>query len=503
MAKITINKDIEKSKRNKISRHIYGHFAEHLGRCIYDGFWVGEGSPIPNTRGIRKDIVEALKKIKTPNLRWPGGCFADEYHWKDGIGPRESRPTTINTHWGGVLENNHFGTHEFFDLCKQLGCEPYICGNVGSGTIQEMAKWVEYITFHGKSTMADLRRKNGREDPWKIKYWAIGNENWGCGGNMTAEYYADLYCRYSTYCRDYSGNKLYKVACGPVGEYPLEWVLDWVDVLMKKTLSKLGFGSMIHGLALHYYTRAGIGASATKFNENKWLLTMEKALYMEELIIKISEIMEKYDPNKNIDLIIDEWGTWWRVEKGTKPGFLYQQNTMRDALVASLSLDIFNRHCDRVHMANIAQTVNVLQAMVLTKDEEMIFTPTYHVFEMYKVHQEASLLPMNIKSEIYKHELPSIHASASLDDNGKSHISLCNIDPNNEIGVLIEFSQTDLEHKNCKARILRGDQMNSHNTFESPEIIKPVEFNSANFNVGKNQINFKMPSMAIMVIEID
>jgi alpha-N-arabinofuranosidase len=503
MAKITITTDIEKSSRNKISRHIYGHFAEHLGRCIYDGFWIGEDSSIPNTRGIRKDIVEALKKLKIPNLRWPGGCFADEYHWKDGIGPPKSRPTTINTHWGGVLENNHFGTHEFFDLCEQLGCEPYICGNVGSGSIQEMAQWIEYITFKGKSTMAELRKKNGRDIPWKIKYWAIGNENWGCGGNMTAEYYADLYWRYSTYCKDFSGNKLYKVACGPVGEYPLEWVLDWVDVLMKRNLSILVFGSMIHGLALHYYTRAGFGASATKFNENKWVLTMEKALYMEELIIKISEIMDKYDPNKNVDLIIDEWGTWWRVEKGTNPGFLYQQNTMRDALVASLSLDIFNRHCDRVHMANIAQTVNVLQAMILTKGEEMILTPTYHVFEMYKVHQEAILLPMDIKSEIYKKELPAIHGSASMDDSGKIHISLCNIDPNNEIDVSIELSQTDLEHKNCKAQILRGDQMNAHNTFESPEIIKPVEFSSADFNIGKSQLNFKMPSMAIMVINID
>ncbi len=501
MAKITINTEKQRKKKT-ISKHIYGHFSEHLGRCIYDGFWVGEDSSIPNTQGIRNDIVEALRKINIPNLRWPGGCFADEYHWKDGIGPREMRPTMINTHWGGLTENNHFGTHEFFDLCDQLGCEPYICGNVGSGTVQEMAQWIEYMTFEGKSPMADLRRENGREEPWKIKYWGVGNENWGCGGNMTAEYYSDLFCRYSTYCRGFSGNRLYKVACGPVGEYPMDFVLHWTEVLMKRVATRMAEIPLIHGLSLHYYTRAGFGTSATKPSQKKWALTMKKALYMDELLVKIKEVMNKYDPYKRISLIVDEWGCWWRVEKGTNPSFLYQQNTMRDALVASLHLDIFNLHCDRVHMTNIAQTVNVLQALILTKDEKMILTPTYHVFEMYKVHQDATLIPIDIKSEIYNKELPAIHGSSSIDKEDKIHVSLCNIDPNNDIDVSIEFTRTDLENKSLTASILRGVQINSHNTFDSPENIKPKEFDSSRFKVGKNELNFKMPSMAIIVIEI-
>lgn len=509
MAKIIINTDEEEKDRKKISKHIYGHFAEHLGRCIYDGIYVGEDSKIPNTRGVRNDIVEALKKIKIPNLRWPGGCFADEYHWKDGIGPKENRPRTINTYWGGVIENNSFGTHEFFDLCEQLECEPYICGNVGSGTIQEMAQWIEYLTFDGESTIANLRRENGSEEPWKIKYWGVGNENWGCGGHMTAEYYSDLFCRYSTYCRNFSNNKLYKIACGPVGELPIEWVLHWVDVLMKKTMTVLSIEPIIQGISLHYYTRTGIlgdSRPATDFNKRKWLITMQRAYYMDELLTKISEIMDKYDSNKKIGLIVDEWGAWWGVEPGTNPSFLYQQNTMRDALVASIHLDIFNTHCDRVHMANIAQTVNVLQAMVLTKGEKMILTPTYHVFDMYKVHQDATLLPMSIKSEGYgndKEKISAIHGSASIDENEKIHISFCNIDPDNAINVSIELPKIDFKDKEINARILQAEQMNAHNTFDCPENVKPMEFKSSNFKIMGNNLSCKMPSKAILVIEIE
>jgi len=353
-----------------IEKYIYGHFAEHLGRCIYEGFWVGQDSPIPNTRGIRNDVVEALRKIKPPVLRWPGGCFADEYHWKDGIGPRERRPARVNTHWGGVTENNHFGTHEFMDLCEQLGADPYICGNVGSGTVQEMAEWVEYITFAGKSEMADLRRQNGREEPWRLPFFGVGNENWGCGGHMRPEYYADLYRRYQTYVRHYSGNRVYKVACGPTGDY------RWTEVLMREA------GRWMDGLSLHYYTLPGTWekkGSATQFDESEWFSTLRNALHMEELIRRHSAIMDRYDPQRRVGLIVDEWGTWYDVEPGTNPGFLYQQNTLRDALVAGIHLNIFNNHAERVKMANIAQTVNVLQAMILTDGPRMIVTPTYHV----------------------------------------------------------------------------------------------------------------------------
>ena len=310
-SRIIINADLG---RETISPYIYGHFCEHLGRCIYGGFWVGENSSIPNVRGIRKDVVEALRKIKIPVLRWPGGCFADTYHWKDGVGPKEKRPSTINTHWGGVVENNHFGTHEFLDLCEQLGCEPYICGNVGSGTVQEMAEWIEYMTFDGQSPMADWRRQNGREKPWRIKFFGVGNESWGCGGNMRSEYYADVYRRYRTYIRNFSGNRLYVIACGPYSDN-----YYWTEILMREAVR------LMNGLSLHYYTVPGGWAnrgSATKFGEEEWFDTMDRALKIEEYIKRHKAIMDRYDPEKRVGLIVDEWGTWYQVEPGTNPSFL-------------------------------------------------------------------------------------------------------------------------------------------------------------------------------------
>ncbi|MDR0731439.1 MAG: alpha-N-arabinofuranosidase, partial [Treponema sp.] len=377
----------------KISRHIYGHFSEHLGRCIYGGYWVGNdpeaAASIPNTRGIRNDIVAALRQIRIPNLRWPGGCFADEYHWEDGIGPREGRPKMINTHWGGVTEDNSFGTHEFLDLCEQLSdpagprCEPYICGNVGSGTVQELSRWVEYCNFDGISPMAELRKKNGRDKPWKVRLWGIGNENWGCGGDMTPEFYADNYRRYACYARNYGDARLYKIACGPAGDD-----YNWTEVIMKNTA---GTG-LLNGLALHHYTVPGEWShkgSATEFSEAEWFSTLRKALYTEELLQKHSAIMDRYDPQRKVGLVMDEWGTWYDVEPGTNPGFLYQQNSLRDALVAGIHFNSFNNHAERLYMANIAQTINVLQSVILTEGPKMILTPTYHAFDMYKVHQDA------------------------------------------------------------------------------------------------------------------
>ncbi len=487
----------------KIDRNIYGHFSEHLGRCIYEGYWVGEDSEIPNVRGIRSDVVEALRKIKIPVLRWPGGCFADEYHWMDGIGPREDRPTMINTHWGGVVENNHFGTHEFLDLCDQLGCEPYICGNVGSGTVQEMSQWVEYVTFDGKSPMTDLRKDNGREDPWAMKYFGVGNENWGCGGMMRPEYYADLYRRYGLYARDYGDNKLYRIACGPSGaDY------HWTEVMMERAgkLSRRGT-PLMEGLALHYYTsmrRLPSGqreGSATDFEEAEWIEIMSKALFMDELIRKHSTIMDKYDPDKLVALIVDEWGTWFKVEPGTNPGFLYQQNTMRDALVASLSLDIFNNHCDRVRMANIAQTVNVLQAMILTDKEKMLLTPTYHVFDMYSVHQDAMQTPVDVRCEEYAHDgysVPSISASASVDESGKLHLTISNTNPNKDLAVSLFVR--GLKPSSISGRVLKADEMNAHNTFENPNAVKPVEFDRV--KISEEGLSFEMPKMSVVSLEV-
>jgi alpha-L-arabinofuranosidase len=492
--KVIINTDVEKGIINK---NIYGQFAEHLGRCIYEGLWVGEDSPIPNTNGIRNDVLEALKNINVPVLRWPGGCFADEYHWKDGVGPREQRKRMVNTHWGGVIENNHFGTHEFMMLCELLDCEPYICGNVGSGTVQEMSEWVEYMTLNGESPMADWRKENGRQDPWDLTYFGVGNENWGCGGNMRPEYYADLYRRYQTYVRNYGKNKIYKIAGGAnVDDY------RWTEVLMREA------HWLMDGLSLHYYTIPGdfwLGkGSATDPRAEEWFVTMKKALHMDELITKHSTIMDKYDPAKRIGMIIDEWGTWFDVEPGTNPGFLYQQNTIRDALVAGVHFHIFHKHSDRVQMTNIAQAVNVLQAMVLTEGEKMLLTPTYHVFEMFKVHQDATKLDIETTVEEYEmngEKLPSVSASASRDANGKIHISLCNLNHQAESSVNIDLRGLSDSLAKISGRVLTADKLNDHNTFEQPEVVKPVEFKS--FTVFNGELTVILPAMSVVVLAVE
>jgi alpha-N-arabinofuranosidase len=484
--------DVDQGKLT-IDKNIYGHFSEHLGGCIYGGYWVGENSPIPNTRGIRNDVVEALKKIDIPVLRWPGGCFADEYHWKDGIGPKDKRPTMINTHWGRVTENNHFGTHEFLDLCEQLGCEPYICGNVGSGTVREMQEWIEYITFDGESLMADLRRKNGREKPWKLRYFGVGNENWGCGGNMRPEYYADLYRRFSTYVRHFSGNRVYKIACGSVDDN-----YYWTEVLMRES------GYRMNGLSYHYYTVPGGWGnrnSATEFEEADWFDNLKRALRMDEYLTRHSTIMDRFDPEKRVGLIVDEWGNWYKVEPGTNPSFLYQQSSLRDAVTAGLTLNIFNRHCDRVKMANIAQTINVLQSLILTKDEKMVLTPTYHVFDMYKVHQDATLLPTMLDCAEYGHQkdsIPAISASASKDKDGKIHITLCNLNPNESQDMTCELR--GYTPQSVSGRILTADAMTAHNTFDKPETVKPEEFKDA--KIEGNGVTTVLPPKSVVVLEI-
>ena len=500
------------SKKGEISRMIYGHFAEHLGRCIYDGFYVGEDSFIPNVRGIRKDVVEALREINIPCLRWPGGCFADDYHWMDGIGPKEGRKKMVNTHWGGVIENNHFGTHEFFDLCELLGAEPYICGNVGSGTVREMSEWVEYMTFDGESPMADLRRKNGREKPWSLKYFGIGNENWGCGGKMRAEYYADEVLRYHTYARDYGSNRLYRIAAGPRGSN-----YHWTEVMMRDASMHLD------AIALHYYTRLNdpvipvsipdgnerylrdesrSRTSATQFDEDGWFGIMKAASFMEELIQNHSRIMDRYDPEKRVALIVDEWGTWFDCEPGTNPGFLYQQNTLRDAVSAAVTLNIFNNHCDRVKMANIAQTINVLQAMLLTEGSLLVKTPTYHVFDLFKVHQDAELLDYAVLSEDYCYEgkrLKQISASVSKAKDGSVNMTLANIDPHREGTVkchIEDFGSFRLDG----GFILTSEHMQDKNTFDNPDLVKPARFSGCSVDGGLLTVTLPPKSVVLLTL---
>lgn len=476
--------------RLKINKNIYGQFSEHLGNCIYGGIWVGENSQIPNTNGIRNDVVEALKRIQVPVLRWPGGCFADEYHWKDGIGPRDKRPTMINTNWGGVTEDNGFGTHEFLELCRQIGCEPYFSGNVGSGTVQELSQWVEYVNSDNVSPMTELRKQNGREKSWGVKYWGIGNESWGCGGNMRPEFCADQTRRYGTYMRDYGQNKLFKIACGSSsGDY------QWTEVMMKNALGHMS------GLSLHHYA-FNDGKIATDFDEGGWFAMMRNTLLMEEYVTKHSAVMDTYDPNKKVALMVDEWGTWYKVEPGTNPGFLFQQNTLRDAITAACNLNIFNNHCDRVRMANIAQMVNVLQALILTKEDKMILTPTYHIFDLFKVHQNALWVKTTLQSPdyVYNNEkLPAINSSASIDANGKLHISLCNIDPKSSQQITCELKK--YKQQSISGQILTADIMNAHNSSEKPNVVTPQKFTG--YKLSKSGLTVSLPPMSVVVLELE
>ncbi|OCT11715.1 alpha-N-arabinofuranosidase [Paenibacillus pectinilyticus] len=489
MAKLTIHAD---SPLHTINRNIYGHFSEHLGRCIYEGIWVGLDSPIPNTEGMRNDVLDALKKLQIPVLRWPGGCFADEYHWKDGVGPAEKRKRMINTHWGGVLENNHFGTHEFLRLCELIGAEPYISGNVGSGTVAEMSEWVEYITFDGESPMANWRQENGREKPWKLTYFGVGNENWGCGGDMRPEYYADLYRRYACYVRNYGDNKVFKIACGANGaDY------KWTEVLMREATKYMD------GISLHHYTiPTGVWkdkGSATDFSEQEWFNTFSNTLIMDELLTRHSAIMDTYDPDKRVALIVDEWGTWYNVEPGTNPGFLYQQNTIRDALIAGINLNLFHHHSDRVRMANIAQVVNVLQAVILTEGADMLLTPTYHVFDMYKVHQDASYIPVETDSPAYEmdgKQITQLSASASKNAQGQLHISLCNLHHSEPLVVQCDMKG---QHTNTiSGLIITADTMYDHNTFEEPEAVKTVTFTDYHFE--NDQLFVTLPARSVVTL---
>ena len=457
-----------KNQKATIHKEIYGHFSEHLGRCIYNGIFVRDNQNIPNHNGMRDDVVGALKEMGIPVLRWPGGCFADEYHWKNGIGPLEDRATMINTNWGGVTEDNSFGTHEFLELCNQLGCEPYICGNVGSGTVRELSEWVEYMTSSNVSPMTDLRKKNGRENPWKLKYLGIGNENWGCGGNMPPEYYACQYRQFSSFAKNYGDNRLYRIACGPNAED-----YNWTEVMMKMLNPFL-----TNAISLHYYTIPhgdwAHKGSATDFTNEDYYSTIFNTLRIDGIIDKHLAIMDKYDKDHRIGLVVDEWGCWYDVEPGTNPGFLYQQNTMRDAIVAALNLNIFNAHADRIPMANIAQVVNVLQSVVLTDGPKMILTPTYYVFSMYKAHQDSTLVETILEDSFVKHEggdFADLSVSASVRDDALT-VTLVNA----SLTETYRLNTTLDDHYNCWTGRILTDDVRAFNSFDNPNEVHDTTF---------------------------
>ena len=476
-----------------VSRNIFGQFSEHLGNGIYDGLWVGPDSGIPNADGYRNDVIAALNALHVPNVRWPGGCFADEYHWRDGIGPRDKRPTRVNTHWGGVAESNAFGTQEFMNFIERIGSQAYVAGNVGDAAPEEMAQWVEYMTATGKSSLARERAANGHEKPWVVPYFGVGNELWGCGGNMRAEYAADLFRRYQTFVKVPAGQTIMRIAPGANNDD-----VHWTEVMMREA------AKFMDGLSLHYYTVPGGWpplASSTDFGDEGWIETLSLALHMDDLIKHHSAVMDKYDPDKKVALVVDEWGTWYAPLPGTNPGFLRQQNTLRDALVASLTLDIFTHHADRVRMANIAQMINVLQAMILTDGARMLLTPTYHVFAMYRPYQDATELPLQLDTPSYTldgYAVPEVHGSAVRAKDGHVYVALTNLDPMRDAKV--EITVDGLKAVGVGGQILTAPKITSHNTFDQPNAVKPVSFNDA--HVQGDKLSVVLPAKSIVMLQL-
>lgn len=484
------------SGKDTISRNIYGHFAEDLGRCIYGGFYVGENNTsIPNKDGIRLDIVAALQKLKIPVLRWPGGCFADNYHWKDAIGPKDKRKPIENVSWGNVREDNSFGTNEFLQLCEMIHAEPYLAVNVGGGTVQEAAEWVQYVNHaNGSSYLTDLRQQSGRANPWHVKYWGVGNESWDCGGHMTVDYYINQYKKYATFMTSYSNTEgLFRIAVGPGTED-----FKWTEALMRDIPLKMFDGVSIHHYAVIDWSKK---SSATQFTEAEYFKTIKQAYRMEKMVAGNCTVMDKYDPQKKIALVVDEWGGWYETEPGFNSSTLYQQNTMRDAMIAGLTLNILNNHADRVRMANLAQCVNVLQAVILTDKEKMILTPTYHVMEMYNVHQDAVLLPLQLTTAKYisgKDSVDAVNASASKDKNGLLHISLVNVHAINAQTIKINLNGGT--YLNVKGRILQSAKLQDHNSFDKPDVIMPKVFTAA--RLSGNELEVTLPPFSVVVLEI-
>jgi alpha-N-arabinofuranosidase len=486
------NINIDTSKTGaEIDRHIYGQFAEHLGRGIYEGIWVGQDSKIPNIRGYRKDVVEALRKIHVPVVRWPGGCFADLYNWRDGIGPRAKRPVRINVHWGGVTDDNSFGTHEFMNFAELINADPYVSINVGSLAPYDSAQWVEYMTSDENASLANERRKNGRTQPWQLKYLGIGNETWGCGGNMSGEEAASVNARYSTFVGAPAAMGMVKVASGATGN-------DGDPEAFTAAMMK--GGGRLQALSFHYYAmpkERGARGPATGFSEAQWAGELGLALKMEDYVSKVSAVMDKYDPNKKVAMYVDEWGSWYDQEPGSHPGFLYQQNSLRDAQVAALTLNIFHRHTDRVKLAAIAQMINVLQAMILTDKEKMVLTPTYHVFDMYQAFMGAVPYAATVSGPDYTNgssKIPMVDVSAAKGKDGKLVLSIVNSDPGHAVQVVTNLTGT------AQGRILTAFAMDAHNTFDQPTLVRPVPFHGSTEG---GKLSFDMPAKSVAVVTVN
>jgi alpha-N-arabinofuranosidase len=482
----------------KIDRHIFGQFMEQLGTQIYGGVWVGRDSKIPNTRGIRNDVVGALRALHVPDVRWPGGCYADQYHWRDGVG--KTRNARVNGSWGNVLDTNEFGTDEYFDFLHQIDAQAYVSVNVGSGTVKEAADWLEYMTADKPTALAKERAANGHPAPYKVAFMGIGNESWDCGGLMTPSEYTNKMKLFGRFVNNFNpAQPMEKIAVGPGTPDTV-----WTNAVMSTWQKRHGWSFDINGMSLHSYTVYGgwpPHKPSTDFGEQDYAGVLNETLKMDGLIKEQSAVMDKYDPDKKIALVVDEWGAWLAPTPGSNPSFLQQQNSQRDAILAALNLNIFARHADRVRMANIAQMVNVLQAMIMTDGPKMVLTPTYYVFKMYVPFQDSTFLPVKYDAGTYRYKdmtLPRVDAIAARTKDGRIALSLINLDPHHaeQFAVTIPGAASGA----ARGQVLSAPAVDSVNSFAAPDTVmpKPVSAHVAN---GKLTITLAPASVTVLTLD--
>jgi alpha-N-arabinofuranosidase len=467
-----------------IAPEIYGHFVEHLGGVVYDGVWVGERSRVPNIGGVRRALVEALRAVRPAVVRWPGGCFADSYDWHDGIGPRNQRPRRTNfwadeEHFRSIgvvparFDPNEFGTQEFVRFCRLVGAQPYLAVNLRSGGPRSFDEWVEFCNSPaGSTTLADLRAAGGDAEPYGVRYWGIGNESWGCGGNFAPEEYAEEYRRFVAWVPDYGVHPRF-IGAGP-GSGDVEWTRRFFEALD-------GRGDLGHmwGWGLHHYSGPPAG-DAIRFDTPDWYGLLARADDMESLITRHWQIMGQRDRNRRVKLVVDEWGAWYPMTTNVDPTHLFgQQSTMRDAVLVGLTLDTFNRHADKVAMANVAQLINCLQSLFLASGDRFVLTPAYHVFAMYAAHQGAQSLRTVVGAPAVRwtaaqneaHTMRGLNGSASRQG---STLTLTVTNPDIAQAADVEIAVRGGAVRLVRATTLTSRDVHDHNTFEAPSTVAPT-----------------------------
>jgi len=502
-----------------ISPNIYGHFTENLSGVFYDGIWVGEKSKVPNINGLRSELIEHMRKIKAPVIRFPGGCFADSYDWRDGIGPAEKRPRRTNF-WKGVesekspashkYDPNAVGTNEFVHFCKLIGAEPYLAANVRSLPASAFYQWVEYCNSPaGSTTLAETRTAAGFAEPFRVKYWGVGNESWGCGGDFTPEEYAVEFRRYTSWLPTY-GDELKLVASGPNTD---EW--SWTREFLKEVLRK-GPGQLhrIYGMALHHYAwnlsrgktqdwDAGKG-DALKFENVDWFELLREGERMEGLITGHWQVMSEFDREHRIKLIVDEWGPWYRPGSEMTPGDALEQTpTLRDAIFSGMTVDIFNRHPEKVAMANCAQLVNCLNSLYLAHEDKFVITPVGRVFELYASHQGGESLrtvfsapnlhyDRDGKSTLYW----GMKGSASV--HGKE-LTITAVNPSPSETRLTEIGLHGATANSASMSFITHSDIHAHNTFQQRDVVVP-QTKTLTLNAGGLVV--ELPPASVIALKI-